>query len=168
MQVIIGLGNPGAQYAGTRHSAGMMLVDLLSQKLGADYGWRKHYGSLVYKTPDLILVKTKDVFMNESGRLLQGLPSGELYVAHDDLDVKLGEYKVQRGIGPKVHYGMQSVENALGTKDFWRIRIGVDNRDAANRTPGEEYVLQKFLPPERQTLDQVLEKIASEILKTNS
>ena len=101
----------------------------------------------MYKTPDLVLVKTKDIFMNESGRLLQGLPEGELYVAHDDLDLKLGEYKIQFGKGPKDHNGVESVENALGTKDFWRIRIGIDNR--ATPVEGETYVLQKFAPEEK-------------------
>ena len=126
MRVIIGLGNPGVQYVGTRHNAGVLLVDLLSQKLTSNYGWRKHFNALVYKTSDLVLVQSRDVFMNESGRLLQGLPEGELYLAHDDLDIRLGEYKVQRGIGPKVHYGVQSIENQLGAKYFWRIRIGID------------------------------------------
>ena len=148
MQVILGLGI--GEYAFTRHNAGVDFVDRLvgSQFIvHSDYGWRKYYDSLVYKTPDLVLVKTKDIFMNESGRLLQGLPEGELYVAHDDLDLKLGEYKIQFGKGPKDHNGVESVENALGTKDFWRIRIGIDNR--ATPVEGETYVLQKFAPEEK-------------------
>jgi PTH1 family peptidyl-tRNA hydrolase len=125
--------------------------------LESDYGWRKHYDALVYKTPEVVLVKTKDIFMNESGRLLQGLPEGEVYVAHDDLDIRLGEYKIQKGKGPKEHNGVESVEKRLGTKDFWRIRIGIDNR----MTPGEgeTYVLQKFSGQEREAIDEALEKI---------
>jgi len=108
----------------------------------------------------LWLVKTKDVFMNESGRLLQGLPGGELWVAHDDLDIKLGEYKIQKGKGPKEHNGVKAVENALKTKDFWRIRIGVDNRPSfAKATEGEAYVLQKFTAEEKEILDGVLNEI---------
>lgn len=161
MQIIIGLGNPGVQYVGTRHNAGMMLVELLSQKLAGDYGWRKHYDSLIYKTPDLVLVKTKDIFMNESGRLLQGLPEGELYVAHDDLDLKLGEYKIQKGVGPKLHYGVQSIEGAVGDKDFWRIRIGIDNRTIPME--GETYVLQRFTPGEKVILENTLDAIIKTI-----
>jgi|SRR3989344_470451 len=161
MRVIIGLGNPGVQYVGTRHNAGVLLVDLLSQKLTSNYGWRKHFNALVYKTSDLVLVQSRDVFMNESGRLLQGLPEGELYLAHDDLDIRLGEYKVQRGIGPKVHYGVQSIENQLGAKYFWRIRIGIDNRT----TPidGETYVLQKFTPEEKVILENTFDAIIKTI-----
>ncbi|OGC92451.1 hypothetical protein A3D85_00730 [Candidatus Amesbacteria bacterium RIFCSPHIGHO2_02_FULL_47_9] len=157
MRAVIGLGNPGAEYVATRHNAGVMLVDKLAQRLNSDYGWRKHYDALVFKTEDLWLVKTKSVFMNESGKLLQGLPEGELWVAHDDLDIKLGEYKIQKGRGPMEHNGLESVENALKTKDFWRIRIGIDNRTVS--VDGETYVLQKFLPEERVVLEGVLNEI---------
>ncbi len=161
MRIIVGLGNPGREYADSRHNAGVMMVDRLAEKLESDYGWRKHYDALVYKTPEVVLVKTKDIFMNESGRLLQGLPEGEVYVAHDDLDIHLGEYKIQKGKGPKEHNGVESVEKRLGTKDFWRIRIGIDNRT----TPieGEIYVLQKFAPEEKVMLENALDAIIKTI-----
>ena len=151
MKIVVGLGNPGTEYQLTRHNAGVMLVDKM-----ADI-WRKHYDAMVCKKDDLWLVKTKDVFMNESGRLLQGLPEGELWVANDDLDLKLGEYKVQFGKGPKLHNGVESVENTLKTKDFWRIRIGIDNRTTL--VDGEAYVLQKFTAEEKEILDGVLNEI---------
>lgn len=162
MKIILGLGNPGVEYAGTRHNAGVMLVDRLASLPvnQSDYGWRKYYDALIYKTKDLWLVKSKDVFMNESGRLLQGLPEGDLYLAHDDLDIKLGEFKIQRGKGPKEHNGVASVERVLGTKEFWRIRIGIDNRSMSNVQSGEEYVLQRFSEEERAVLDRVLNEIA--------
>src|SRR3989344_1920843 len=164
MRAVIGLGNPGAEYVATRHNAGVMLVDKLAQRLNSDYGWRKFYDAMVFKTEDLWLVKTKSVFMNESGKLLLGLPEGELWVAHDDLDLKLGEYKIQKGKGPKGHNGVESVENALKTKDFWRIRIGIDNRTSSSEpVSGEEYVLQRFTAEERGILERVLD----EICKTN-
>lgn len=162
MKVIVGLGNPGVLYSSTRHNAGILFVEQLAETLHSDYGWRKHFDALIFKTPELVLVKTKEVFMNESGRLLQGLPEGELYLVHDDLDIKLGEYKIQKGVGPKVHNGVESIENQLGTKDFWRIRIGIDNRDSQNRIPGEEYVLQKFSSEERE----ILKGVCDEIIKT--
>jgi len=159
MKIIVGLGNPGTEYTNTRHNAGILLVDKMAESLNSDYGWRKNFDALIFKTPELVLVKTKDVFMNESGRLLQGLPEGEIYLAHDDLDIRLGEFKIQKGVGPKVHNGVESVENKLGTKDFWRIRIGIDNRDPDRRIPGEEYVLQKFMVEERNILEGVFNEI---------
>lgn len=160
MKIIIGLGNPGTEYQMTRHNAGVMLVEKLAGELQSDYGWRKNYGAKIYRMPEMVLVKTKDIFMNESGKLLQGLPEGELWVAHDDLDIKLGEYKVQRGKGPKEHNGVKSIEGVLGTKNFWRIRIGVDNRPSfAKASEGETYVLQRFTQEERKVLDRVFDEI---------
>lgn len=182
MKVIVGLGNPGVEYINTRHNAGILLIDYLSTQCSekstqsGNYGWRKFYGILTCKFPDLILAKTADYFMNESGNVVRDvlrqtspptslLSSGEgnFYLAHDDLDIKLGEYKIQKGVGPKLHNGVESVENALTTKDFWRIRIGVDNRDQGLgfRVQGEEYVLQKFTSEEKVILDGVLEKIST-------
>jgi PTH1 family peptidyl-tRNA hydrolase len=162
MKIILGLGNPDVEYTNTRHNVGILFVDYLSQKFSSDYGWRREKNKMVFKSSDFTLIKTVDTFMNESGQLIANsytLASNSFYLAHDDLDLKLGEYKIQRLKGPKVHRGVESVENALGTKDFWRIRIGVDNR--TNPIPGEEYVLQKFSLEERQILEQVFERICS-------
>jgi peptidyl-tRNA hydrolase, PTH1 family len=168
MKVIVGLGNPGPQYAMTRHNAGMMLVDRISQILQSDYGWRREKDIMIYKTPGLWLVKSAGVFMNESGRMIRSLQikDYELWLAHDDLDIKLGEYKIQKGVGPKVHGGVNSVENAAGSVDFWRVRIGIDNR--TRPMDGEEYVLQKFTPEELEVLDGVLEKISHEIIEATN
>ena len=179
MKIIIGLGNPGAEYAGTRHNAGIMLVDRIYQSkfMNYEYGFRRKKDIYVYESDTLVLVKTANVFMNESDKLIQELKytmgaqwsSGNnkfenLYVVHDDLDLKLGEYKIQFGTGPKVHNGILAVERALGTKDFWRVRIGVDNR-RERVISGEEYVLKKFLPDERVVVDETLNRAAEELMK---
>ncbi len=169
MKIIVGLGNPGPEYAMTRHNAGLMFVNAFAEQLHSEYGWRKHYGVEIFKTPDLVLVRSHEVFMNESGRLVKDVvgqfPSfsvDQLWIVHDDLDIRLGEYKVQRGIGPKVHGGVNSVEQTLGNKDFWRIRIGIENRQVP--VPGEEYVLQKFSLEEKKTVDEVIMKVIAEIV----
>ena len=86
---------------------------------------------------------------------------GNLFVAHDDLDIKLGEYKIQKGVGPKEHNGVLSVEQALGTKEFWRVRIGIENRQLA--VDGETYVLQRFSPEEKEIIESMIEKAAREL-----
>lgn len=158
MKIILGLGNPGIEYANTRHNVGISFVDFLSQKLDSAYGWRREKNKMVFKTNEFTLIKTFNVFMNESGNLLSSLD----YLVHDDLDIKLGKYKIQKGKGPKVHNGVESVENKLKTKDFWRVRIGIDNRT----TPidGETYVLQRFSPEERETLNKVFEEICNRLI----
>jgi PTH1 family peptidyl-tRNA hydrolase len=152
MKLIIGLGNPGREYSSSRHNAGHLFVDKLRK----------------IKLPKDVVVKKSGVFMNESGQSVAGLIRNykleikNLVIAHDDLDIPLGSYKIQFGTGPKDHNGVISVETELGTKDFWRIRIGVDNRKSEDRVEGEEYVLQNFTEGERKILDRVLVKICKE------
>lgn len=167
MKLIVGLGNPEKKYFDNRHNVGYLAIDYLQEKL---------HSSDFISSRDFI-VKKSDQFMNSSGiaikkivenlttKLVTQLKIENLYVVHDDLDIPLGEYKIQFAKGPKLHNGIESVEAKLGTKDFWRIRIGVDNRDSDNRTPGEQYVLQDFTTQERQILEEVFLKIEKDLQK---
>jgi PTH1 family peptidyl-tRNA hydrolase len=172
MRLIVGLGNPGEKYVVTRHNAGFSFVDELARQ--KKLSWEdSRTGLLQYcwftnSSGKIELIKPQ-VFMNDSGKSVvrakskHGVKTEDIYVVHDDLDIPLGSYKIQFGTGPKVHNGVNSVEAELGTKDFWRVRIGVDNRKPDDRTDGEEYVLQDFTEEERLTLDGVIEKICKEI-----
>jgi PTH1 family peptidyl-tRNA hydrolase len=169
MKLYIGLGNPGTEYALTRHNVGFMCIDQLAKELGTTFSRDKYTDSEVAKDKDLLFAKPQ-TFMNSSGVAAKKLtehyhidvPTG-MFLIHDDLDIKLGEYKIQFEVGPKVHNGVNSVEEELGTTAFWRLRIGVDNRDLANRMPGEAYVLQKFLKEELLVLSKVFSDISREI-----
>lgn len=142
MKLIIGLGNPGTKYLKNRHNAGHMFVEwAISNKQWA--------------------IKS-NVFMNDSGKFVKANLSNltnlaNLFIAHDDLDIPLGKYKIQFGVGPKVHNGILSIENSLNTKDFWRIRIGIDNRK--NPVEGEKYVLEDFTNEELEILEGVFNAI---------
>jgi PTH1 family peptidyl-tRNA hydrolase len=153
MKLVIGLGNPGKKYALNRHNVGYVVIDVLKKA----------------NLPKNVVLKKTNVFMNESGKAVKNfsthyslLPSA-LFIIHDDLDIKLGEYKIQKGVGPKDHKGLLSIEHELGTSDFWRIRVGVDNRDPQNRTEGEEYVLQDFDKDELEIVNKVIAKIISDL-----
>lgn len=158
MKLIIGLGNPREEYKDTRHNAGFLVADAL-QKI---------------KFPGSVVVRKSIVFMNDSGTCVNELihqykvDYPNLYIIHDDLDIPLGSYKIQFGVGPKDHNGVDSVETELGTKDFWRIRVGIENRDPGDRIQGEEYVLGDFTNEEKKVLDGVTEKICKEISKLAS
>lgn len=149
MKLFVGLGNPGTKHLNNRHNAGHMLIDFMKENFAGQ-------GVVFEKSTE---------FMNSSGlsvvRLLQKhkVKLGDLYIAHDDLDIPLGEYKIQNNKGPKLHNGIESVEDKLLTSFFWRIRIGIDNRDAENRAPGEQYVLGDFSKDELETLEGVFVNI---------
>lgn len=155
MKLLVGLGNPGTKYFHTRHNAGYLFLDYLSQKISLGQ-----------------TVKTlkPDTYMNQSGQAVAKamgffkLSTDDLLVVHDDLDLRLGEFKLQFGKGPKQHNGVESIEQRLGTTQFWRLRLGIDNREAQKRTPGESYVLQNFSEQELKILQsQVFPPAAQEL-----
>ena len=148
MKLIVGLCNPGEKYKNNRHNVGFWLVDELAE----------------LNLPDTILFKPQK-FMNRSGqevkKLVKKYPPDkhELFVAHDDLDIPLGKFKIGRK-GPLVHNGLKSIYEQLGTKDFWHIRIGIDG-DRGGKTP-EEFVLSNFKPEERE----IIKTTIGQLIKT--
>jgi PTH1 family peptidyl-tRNA hydrolase len=189
MKLVVGLGNPGEKYKNNRHNVGFMTLDRLVEQISnfqvpclrrraisnefsnSNFQNSKKQQAEVLKMGDLILAKPT-TFMNSSGIAVKKLTSfyclmpSALYVIHDDLDILLGEYKIEFAHGPKLHNGVYSIEQSLKTKDFWRVRVGVDNRDSENRIPGEEYVLQNFSQEEKVVLDQVIERLVGDLVKT--
>ena len=153
MKLVVGLGNPGKKYRNNRHNVGHMVVDRLLGK-----GFSKN-----------MVVKKTSVFMNESGKYVKELvdhykiETPDLWVIHDDLDIALGDYKIQKGKGPKEHKGILSIEEKLGRNDFWRVRVGVENRVSEERISGEQYVLQDFEEDELGILNPVIDKIIKEL-----
>lgn len=153
MKLIVGLGNPGKKFQYTRHNAGYIFVDLFRR-------------SKVYKKhkKDVLVLKTK-TFMNESGKKIKELCQkhnvllDNLFVVYDDLDIALGNYKIQKGKSPKDHKGILSVNEALGS-NYWHIRLGIENRRKM-KIKGEKYVLSKFDKSEmgifKKTIKEVIE-----------
>jgi PTH1 family peptidyl-tRNA hydrolase len=171
MVLIAGIGNKGMKYHNTRHNAGYFGVEIMQQALRfegfmSDKGFH-HERSLLsdvttaqWGTRDVVVLQKTQTAMNNAGeavkRVWDEYGADELVLFHDDLDIILGDYKIQKGKSPKGHNGVKSVEEALGMKDFWRVRLGIDSRDDDDRTPGEEYVLERF------------DKEEIEILKSNA
>lgn len=166
IRLIVGLGNIGREYDQTRHNVGFSFLDFLAGKLR--FTEESKLKSLLLSTEvggiRVLLVKPTTM-MNLSGESISlvikyyGIESSEILVAHDDLDLMIGKYKIQFAKGPKVHNGLTSIENRLGTPDFWRLRIGIENRDMADPTPGANYVLSRFKQDERDTIYSVFEEI---------
>lgn len=154
MKVIVGLGNPGIKYVNNRHNVGHMVVDVLQS----------------LKLKDKIL--KSDKYMNDSGLFIKKLRAkyskmqmSDLYIIHDDLDIPLGSFKIQFGKGPKGHNGILDIEEKLGTSEFWRVRVGVENRDKGLeiRVKGEQYVLEDFTDEEKLILGGVIKQICNQL-----
>jgi len=152
MKVVIGLGNPGEQYARTRHNAGFMVLDEFQQHFLPEkrFSYSSKFFSDLLQQSDLTLAKPQ-TYMNDSGKAVQALIKfykmqdlHDLYVVHDDLDLALGTYKLQFGTGPKVHNGLLSLYRMLGTENFWHMRVGVDSRNGVRVLPGYVYVMQQL------------------------
>ncbi len=167
MMLIVGLGNPGKQYEETRHNFGFRVLDVIA----GPQEWQDKYDSKFIKLDDLILAKPQ-TFMNKSGeavaQILKFYPAVQLVVVHDELDLPLGSIKIQKNISGAGNNGVQSIIDALGTKDFIRIRLGTDNPEIRGSVLGDDFVLQKFTPQENELVREVLEKAkeAIEVLQT--
>lgn len=189
MKLIVGLGNPEKNYQGTRHNVGHWLVERLFRACKVDGRgdkWLSGYtvkllkGDLTMQpfnpencfadgTGNLAILVKSDVFMNQSGVLVKGLVDeyrvnlNNLLVVHDDLDIPLGEFKLQKGSGAAGHKGVESVVKELSSKDFWRLRVGIGRFPEGMEA--EEYVLREFTPVEFETLNQALPKMIEGIRK---
>ena len=176
MMLIVGLGNPGEEYQKTRHNAGFMALDEFQKKHSfPDFKLSKKHSSLVSEgilNQDKVVLAKPQTFMNNSGKAVASLVklslgklslTQELVVVHDDIDIPLGKVKVSKGSGSAGHKGVKSIIQVLGTKDFTRIRIGI--QPAAGKPKNvEDFVLQKFSPGELPLLQKSIEDSCAQLL----
>ena len=148
MILIVGLGNPGRKYKKTRHNIGFRVIDALKKALD------------VARDKEIILLKPQ-TYMNKSGKEVKSLatkykiPTTNIWVIHDDIDLPLGTIRVSKNIGSAGHKGVQSIIDELRTKNFSRIRIGILPK-AGKPKNVEKFVLQKFTKEEEKILSPVL------------
>jgi len=181
MKLIVGLGNPGEKYLNNRHNVGFQFVDYLFNEftgsrvngLNEDKYANSQFAKFVIDNEEIILAKPQ-TFMNNSGIAVKklilkfGFRISDLIVIHDDLDIPFGKFHIQVGIGPQLHNGLESIEKHLKSKDFTRIRIGIDNRRKFGSIEGEAYVLHDFLPDEKKILEELIfPRIISQLKSTH-
>ncbi|MFZ4373159.1 MAG: aminoacyl-tRNA hydrolase [Mycobacterium sp.] len=166
-QLVVGLGNPGPQYAKTRHNVGFMVADLLAARLGAPFKVHKRSGAEIVTgrlgNRSVILAKPR-TYMNESGRHVGPLAKfysvspADVIVIHDELDIDFGTIRLKVGGGEGGHNGLRSVVNTLGTKDFQRVRIGI-GRPPGRKDPAA-FVLETFTAAERDEVPTICAQAA--------
>jgi PTH1 family peptidyl-tRNA hydrolase len=170
--LVIGAGNPGTEYAGTRHNAGFMMLDFIAREAGelrGDAAWRKGKNYLVLRIPGMILIKPQ-TYMNMSGLAARSammkykIGLRDMVVIHDDIDLKPGDVRAKTGGGNAGHNGLKSISQTVGN-EYRRIRLGIGRpRDAAaadaalatesiRHAEVHDWVLGKFTPEERVVLE---------------
>jgi len=178
--LLIGLGNPGKVYEKTRHNAGFMFVDYFFEKYRDDFGfadWKldkklKSEISLGKKGRDKIILLKPQTFMNLSGEAVAAAKKyykvklEDIIVAHDDIDLVLGKYKVSENSSSAGHNGVQNIIDQLGTKNFTRLRIGIENRTNKTKIPTEKYVLGKLTAAEMKVISKIFPLISNDLVNT--
>lgn len=169
IRLIVGLGNPGAEYANTRHNAGFWLIDMLAKSYTTNMQYSgKFFGEVAkfsHKNHDVLLLKPS-TFMNVSGKSVLAVANfykisiGEILVVHDELDFLPGTVKVKFAGGNGGHNGLRDIERVLG-RDYWRVRVGIGHPGHKNAV--HDYVLKKPSVDDRIAIDSAMNKVLDNI-----
>jgi peptidyl-tRNA hydrolase, PTH1 family len=151
--LVVGLGNPGREYARNRHNVGHLVVDELARRHGGS--WKSKFSGQIAEIRldgHKVALLKPETFMNDSGRAVSGatrfykLEPGEVLVVHDEGDFELGRLELKVGGGLSGHNGLRSIAQHLKTPDFLRLRIGVGRPERGDPRPLADYVLSNFEP----------------------
>ncbi|WP_407941427.1 aminoacyl-tRNA hydrolase [Metallococcus carri] len=173
--LIVGLGNPGPQYAGHRHNVGAMVIDELADRAGVALRAHKAKAlaaSVRLQTPaggigPQAIIARPTTFMNVSGPPVQSLmaffkvPLEQVVVVHDELDIDFGALRLKRGGGEGGHNGLRSISASVGSKDYLRVRVGIGR--PPGRMDAASFVLKDFNPAERKELPLLLSEAADAV-----
>lgn len=167
--VIVGLGNPGEKYAKTRHNMGVMVIDVLLERVRGSL--KSHKSGCLIAESDLsgerVVLARSTSYMNDSGRPIRELarwykvPPERLIVVHDELDIEFEEIRVKQGGGTAGHNGLGSIASHLGTRDFLRVRVGIGRPRGRSGAVG--HVLDGFSSAEKKELPFILERAADAV-----
>jgi len=166
--LVVGLGNPGDEYAATRHNVGQMVIDHLAKSHNVKLSTHKSRTDIAaYKlgvgvdAHSIILAKSKS-YMNESGGPIKALASfysvepAKIIVLHDELDIPYAAIRAKVAGGDNGHNGLKSLTSSLGTADYFRVRLGI-GRPMGQQDPGD-FVLKQFSKEEKKTLDEFIDR----------
>ena len=172
LHLIVGLGNPGAEYAKTRHNVGFLLVKKLAARWKTDWANERKFSARIARAERngrRVLLCRPQTFMNLSGETVRALvdfyqlpqPLSGLLVAMDDADLPLGEIRLRAEGGSGGHHGLESIEQHLATGGFARLRIGIGRKDGEREIT--DHVLGKFDPDEAELMEKVLDRAAGQV-----
>ena len=173
MKLIVGLGNPGKEYVGTRHNFGFSVLDKLAKKYNSTFSLNKKFNAeiceLFLDGEKLILAKPQ-TFMNKSGESVREIVSyynisnDRIWVIYDDIDLEIGSIRIRKNGSSAGHKGIQSIIDNIGTENFVRFRLGIKS-EYCDFLSTEEVVLQRFRKEEEGPRNEAIDKAVSEIEK---
>ena len=166
--LVVGLGNPGDEYAATRHNVGQMVIDHLAKRHNVKLSTHKSRPDIAayqlgvgVDAHSIILAKSKS-YMNESGGPIKALASfysvepAKIIILHDELDIPYAAIRTKVAGGDNGHNGLKSLTSSLGTADYFRVRLGI-GRPMGQQDPGD-FVLKQFSKEEKKTLDEFIDR----------
>ena len=169
--LVVGLGNPGAPYAETRHNVGADAVRTFARRAHVELARNKRTRCEVAETTvagHRFVLAVPMTYMNRSGGPTQAVAAWfkvgpeRTIVCHDDLDIEVGALRLKRGGGHAGHNGLRDIDRAFGTREYLRVRIGIGR--PPGRMPAKDFVLRRFQPVERATIDVTLEEAVDAIV----
>jgi len=170
LHLIVGLGNPGAEYSKTRHNAGFLLVEKLAARWQVDWKNERKFGARMTRAERngrRVWLCQPQTFMNLSGAAVGAVmdfyqlrPESDLLVAVDDADLPLGEIRLRTGGSSGGHHGLESIEQHLGSRAFARLRLGIGRQDGGREIT--DYVLSRFEANESALMKKVLDRAADQ------
>lgn len=169
MKLIVGLGNPGKEYAGTRHNCGFMVIDRLASKLNVDVDQNKFkglYAKVKYHGEDIILLKPQ-TYMNLSGESVNAvmnffkIDKEDLLVIYDDLDMPVGKLRLRKSGSAGGHNGIKNIISHVSSQNFKRIRVGIDRHPYIKVV---DYVLSKFTKEETAAIKEGIDRACDAVI----
>lgn len=169
LHLIVGLGNPGAEYVRTRHNAGFLVLEELASRWSVRWNFEKKFDACLAKSDrasQKVLLAEPQTFMNASGEAVGALlsfyrvPIPQLLVIVDDADLPFGEIRLKPKGSSGGHHGLESIEQHIGSREFARLRVGIGRKDG--RREITNHVLGKFGPDESKVLEKVLQRAADQ------
>ena len=168
MKLIVGLGNPGNQYNFTRHNIGFLALDYYFKLNNLSWNAKPHLGAIFGRVDEILFIKPQE-FYNETGAVVQRymhyykIPTSDILVICDNFDLDFGKIRYRSSGAAGGNNGLKSIDLALGTSDYPRIRIGTGNDELRTKMGDIDFVLSKFTPEEKDRLPKILKDVCDKI-----
>ena len=168
MKLVVGLGNPGNQYNFTRHNTGFLVLDYYFKVCEATWKPKPHLGAIWGRIGDVLFIKPRN-FYNDSGAVVRDfmryykVPASDILVICDNFDLEFGKVRYRSSGAAGGNNGLKSIDTALGTSEYSRIRIGTENKELKSKMGDVDFVLSKFTPEEKAKLPEILQEAVEKI-----